>query len=726
MNIVASVLLIFMTEEQVFWLLTVLCDRLLPGYYSVNMVGVIIDNQVFESLVLKYMPTISEHFKKYDIQLSIVCLPWFLSLFINTFPLSLAFRVLDCFFLQGPPVLFQLGLGILKANADKLLKAKDDGEVMNIFKDYFATAEEQVMTKNFNNNILLMKFNALLLNSVRDYKSVTYDLILKMRKSHQFRVVHSIQLYKKRSDIRDLKSTHLFKNDDLSKLYDQFYTSLFYGREESAQSTGNEKMDLMNFQVFISQIASWGHNKKELKKYEMQQEHEKRKLEKKKSKDTIKSGKTGTGVLFMAEPSESSTISEPSANSNITNTQQVISPASSGTSSTASSPTNSRLDRNALVGFNFLKRLFNFFDKEHRGYLEFQDIVDGIGEIKFGGLLSHIDMLFHVHDTQNKGYLSREDIILVGESLLFLCRKMEGDQHLSAVSDLMKEAFELADEIKEEKKIQEAKLIDLETNENGETKDENTATKENKEEDQEKEDNSESKKEESTEDKKEESKKEGEDNTATKEEEKKEDLDNEAPQESTPETPTKTNTGADANADTTPVMKKSTIANDSSEDLVQIPLSTFRAIIMSNSFFEQYFSDFENTIDLNMNLAANVEGVKTEILELIWNEGVKWAKKRVQPKDNKDGKGKVTVQTKLDKQNTSPVDNQSLSPPHTVVRKNSRQDISYTFSNAEDDGDDEETDSMKQLLDNMDMSAMDETSSVPPPDNINNLFNPFN
>ncbi|ORY07182.1 TBC-domain-containing protein [Neocallimastix californiae] len=384
MNIVASVLLIFMTEEQVFWMLTVLCDRLLPGYYSVNMVGVIIDNQVFESLVLKYMPSISEHFKKYDIQLSIVCLPWFLSLFINSFPITLAFRVLDCFFLQGPSILFQLGLGILKANAKKLLNAKDDGEVMNIFKDYFATSEEQVMTTNMRNNIILMKFNALLIDSLRDFKGVTYELISKMRKSHQYRVVHSIQNYKKRSDIRDLKNTHLFNNEDLSKLYDQFYTSKFYGREESTQTDDNEKMDLNTFQVFISQIATWGHNKKELKN--------------------------------------------------------------------ESSSTTSTLGCDALVGFTFLNRLFEFFDKNHHGYLEFQDIVDGIGEIKFGGLMSHIDMLFHVHDTGHKGYLSREDIILVGESLLFLCRKMEGDQHLSAVSDLMKEAFELAEELKKEKK----------------------------------------------------------------------------------------------------------------------------------------------------------------------------------------------------------------------------------------------------------------------------------
>jgi TBC1 domain family member 8/9 len=33
MNILAAAILIYMSEEQTFWLLEVLCNRLLPGYY---------------------------------------------------------------------------------------------------------------------------------------------------------------------------------------------------------------------------------------------------------------------------------------------------------------------------------------------------------------------------------------------------------------------------------------------------------------------------------------------------------------------------------------------------------------------------------------------------------------------------------------------------------------------------------------------------------------------
>lgn len=57
-------------------------------------------------------------------------------------PLSLAFRVLDWFFYDGPKVLFQVALAILKINGDTLLKARDDSEIMNIFKAFFMTLEE--------------------------------------------------------------------------------------------------------------------------------------------------------------------------------------------------------------------------------------------------------------------------------------------------------------------------------------------------------------------------------------------------------------------------------------------------------------------------------------------------------------------------------------------------------------------------------------------------------
>ena len=119
-----------MSEEQAFWLLEVLCDRLLPGYYrfvtllshdraplicghSPSMHGTLLDQRVFESLVHKCLPIIHNHFQDVDVQLSVASLPWFLSLYINSMPLIFAFRIVDCFFCMGPKVLFQVGYVVL-------------------------------------------------------------------------------------------------------------------------------------------------------------------------------------------------------------------------------------------------------------------------------------------------------------------------------------------------------------------------------------------------------------------------------------------------------------------------------------------------------------------------------------------------------------------------------------------------------------------------------------
>ena len=98
MNIVTSVFLLFLKEEDAFWLLATLCERIMPEHYSKTLVGAVIDQSCFEALVGEYLPELSRKFSDMGIELSMFSVPWFVCLFVNTLPFKIACRALDCFF----------------------------------------------------------------------------------------------------------------------------------------------------------------------------------------------------------------------------------------------------------------------------------------------------------------------------------------------------------------------------------------------------------------------------------------------------------------------------------------------------------------------------------------------------------------------------------------------------------------------------------------------------
>ncbi|KAI9252176.1 rab-GTPase-TBC domain-containing protein [Helicostylum pulchrum] len=255
MNIVTSALLIYMSEEQAFFTLSVLCDDLLPGYYSTSMYGALLDQIIFEHLLEKTMPKLHAHFKETDIQLSVACLPWFLSLYINSMPLLFAFRVLDCFFMEGPKVLFQIG-AILKINGDELLQATDDGVFMDILKQYFNSLDTPLYPNSDNPKAKnLTRFNELLLVAYREFSNVTDELVRELRQTHQLKVVAGIESFTKRSAVRNIENTAGLDKQELGIVYDKFYNVLYY--KQKSMERNDSRMDMKSFQLFIGSLAPW-------------------------------------------------------------------------------------------------------------------------------------------------------------------------------------------------------------------------------------------------------------------------------------------------------------------------------------------------------------------------------------------------------------------------------------------------------------------------------------
>jgi hypothetical protein len=52
--------------------------------------GSLVDQQIFEFLIGYYLPDVNSHFMKLNLSVSLISIPWFLSLFIGFLPLEVA------------------------------------------------------------------------------------------------------------------------------------------------------------------------------------------------------------------------------------------------------------------------------------------------------------------------------------------------------------------------------------------------------------------------------------------------------------------------------------------------------------------------------------------------------------------------------------------------------------------------------------------------------------
>lgn len=256
MNIVAAALLIYMSEEQAFWCLSLVCDIMLPGYYSKTMYGTLLDQKVFEELVRKTMPILWEHIDKNDIQLSVVSLPWFLSLFINSMPLVFAFRIMDIFFMEGPKTLFQVALAILRINGEELLDATDDGLFISILKDYFSTLGDSAHPKSSNPKAKqITRFQELLVVAFREFSGISETMINEQRRKYEGKILDDIEVFAKRTQIRNLSKTRNLKNNELGIIYDRFYAAI----QDTRLGLGATRTDMTldAFTIFMAGIVDW-------------------------------------------------------------------------------------------------------------------------------------------------------------------------------------------------------------------------------------------------------------------------------------------------------------------------------------------------------------------------------------------------------------------------------------------------------------------------------------
>ncbi|CEQ42179.1 SPOSA6832_03986, partial [Sporobolomyces salmonicolor] len=389
MNLITASFLIYMSEEQCFWCLTILCDRMLPGYYSPSMYGTVLDQRVFEHLVQRCLPSLHEHFVRADIQLSVASLPWFLSLYISSMPMVFAFRIIDCFFLMGPKVLFQVGpINDFSAVFGSQLTALAVAACSRPTSSPWATPLTPTRPTRGNGKSQNSKSS----------------------------VVVSIETFAKRTAIRNLASTGRLDKEQLGLAYDHFQLAVLRMREQN-------RLPNTNLSGLRSRAPSGTASPRTADASSFSSKHSGGKPPKEETKVEDRIDRVAFGT-FMADVSTWARDEKLVKNGLL-----------------------EHIDRQP-ADHQLIDRIFTAWDKSLSGSLSFQDVVTGLDGVLFNDLMSNLAWLFSIHDSDHDGYLTKDEILQVSEALLFIFRNEPGDRYLGSVSNLIQNLFEYAESTK--------------------------------------------------------------------------------------------------------------------------------------------------------------------------------------------------------------------------------------------------------------------------------------
>ena len=81
-------------EEDSFWLLKVLCERILPDYYTPSMPGLITDMKVLAVLAREEVPAVADHIDKMQMPWALFCSKWFICVYGEVLPVETVLRYL--------------------------------------------------------------------------------------------------------------------------------------------------------------------------------------------------------------------------------------------------------------------------------------------------------------------------------------------------------------------------------------------------------------------------------------------------------------------------------------------------------------------------------------------------------------------------------------------------------------------------------------------------------
>lgn len=127
LNFLAGVLLsVLKSEETAMWMLHIMVEKYFPkDYFTKSMSAFAVDLRLMKMLLEERTPELVKQADKMHYDWIQCTSSWLLTLFSNTLPMATVLRIWDSFFLEGPKIIFRVGIAILRYYHDVIMNIEE-------------------------------------------------------------------------------------------------------------------------------------------------------------------------------------------------------------------------------------------------------------------------------------------------------------------------------------------------------------------------------------------------------------------------------------------------------------------------------------------------------------------------------------------------------------------------------------------------------------------------
>ncbi|KAJ9049630.1 hypothetical protein DSO57_1022404 [Entomophthora muscae] len=146
MNLIAATLLLTLSsEEDAFWTLACIIERILPSdYFTSDLLVSQADQCVLGDYVADFLPKLTSHFNLLEVDLGAITFNWFLTLYSDCTSFHVLLRIWDVLLVEGAATLFRFALAMLELNEKEILSRQTSSAVYSYLKNLPLDAGRQL------------------------------------------------------------------------------------------------------------------------------------------------------------------------------------------------------------------------------------------------------------------------------------------------------------------------------------------------------------------------------------------------------------------------------------------------------------------------------------------------------------------------------------------------------------------------------------------------------